>query len=172
MFHRVLNTPLSLSIRQRFWFLIMVQQSWWSMHMSSQPSVNKFYKEIQIVIIVITRLIVTNIILLTKIFCNCLLFCNCPLSVTCNLPLLKDNSFNKKVLTGFMWLTSNHMFGSGDFWDQLPSWFLETLKLSSFFSSNFKIFKNAIQQFIPNCLPKHMTTNINFLCLNLTALKC
>ena len=62
---------------------------------------------------------------------------------------------------GLVWLTSNHMFGSGDFWDKSPSWFLKILKLPSFYSGNFNIFKNTIGQFIPNCPPKHVITNTN-----------
>ena len=60
-----------------------------------------------------------------------------------------------------MWLTSNHMFGSGDFGDKLPSWFLKILILPSFYSGNFKIFKNVLEQFIPNRPPKHVITSIN-----------
>ena len=53
--------------------------------------------------VIITQLIVIKIAPLTELFCNC--------------PLLKDISFNTKFL-GLVWLTSNHMFGSGDFWDK------------------------------------------------------
>ena len=48
------------------------------------------------------------------------------------------------------------MFGSGDFGDKSPSRFLNTLKLLSFHSGNFKIFENALGQFIPNRPPKHV----------------
>ena len=64
-----------------------------------------------------------------------------------------------------MWLTSNHIFGSGDFWDKSPSWFLKNLKLPSPYSGNFKIFKNALGQFIPNCPTKHVITSTIFLAI-------
>ena len=48
------------------------------------------------------------------------------------------------------------MFGSGDFWDESPSSFFKNLKLSSFYSGNSKILKNAPGQFIPNGPPKHV----------------
>ena len=48
------------------------------------------------------------------------------------------------MIVGLVWLTGNHMFGLGDFWDKLPSWFLKILKLPLFYSGNFKIFKNAL----------------------------
>ena len=51
---------------------------------------------------------------------------------------------------GLVWLTSSHMFGSGDFWDESPLWFLKTFKLPSFYLGNFKIFKKALGQYIPN----------------------
>ena len=64
-------------------------------------------------------------------------------------------SFNTKCLfVGLVRLISNHMFGSGNFWDKSPSWFLKTLKSSLFYSDNFKIFKSALgnlsQIAIPN----------------------
>ena len=62
--------------------------------------------------------------------------------------------FQYKVFFGLVWLTSNHMFGSGDFCDKSPSWLLKILKLLSFYSGNFKIFKNPQGQFIPNRPPK------------------
>ena len=54
------------------------------------------------------------------------------------------------------------MFGSGNFWDKPTSWFLKILKLISFCSSNFKIFKNAVGQFTANCPPKHVVTSTNW----------
>ena len=51
------------------------------------------------------------------------------------------------------------MFGAGDIWDKSPSWFLKIVKLPSFYSGNFKIFQNALGQFIPNCPPKHVITS-------------
>ena len=36
------------------------------------------------------------------------------------------------------------MFGSGNFGDKSPSWFLKILKLPSLYLGNFKIFKNVI----------------------------
>ena len=56
-----------------------------------------------------------------------------------------------------MWLTSNHMF------DESPSWFLKNLKLSLFYSGYFKIFKNALGQFIQNRPPKHVITSTNII---------
>ena len=51
-------------------------------------------------------------------------------------------TINGVMFVGLVCLTSNHMFGSGDFWDKSPSWFFKISKLSSLYSSNFKIFKN------------------------------
>ena len=85
----------------------------------------------------ITRFIVINIVPLAELFCNCPLF------------------------VGLVWLTSGHMFGSGNFWDKSPSWILNVLKMSSFYTGNFKFFKNALGQFIPNRPPKHMITSTN-----------
>ena len=78
------------------------------------------------------------------------------------------------MFVGLVWLTSNHMFGSDKFWDKSPSvileikklasfywWFLKTLKLPSFYSSNFKIFKNALGQFIQNFPSKHVIISTN-----------
>ena len=90
--------------------------------------------------------IVIDITPLTVLFCNCL--------------LLKDINFKAKCLVGLVWLTTNHMFGSGDFWDSHPR-FLKTLKLPSFYSGKFVIFKNTLGQFIPNRSPKHVITSIN-----------
>ena len=92
--------------------------------------------------VLITRLIIINTAPWTKLFCNCRLFCNCPLA-DLHLPAVKRYQFQYKVFVGSVWLTSNHMFGSGIYWDKWPSWFL-------------KIFKNAIGQFIPNRPPKHV----------------
>ena len=58
------------------------------------------------------------------------------------------------------------MFDSGDFWDKSYSWVLENLKLPSFYSGNFKIFKNVLEQFISNRPPKHVITSTN-LCIYL-----
>ena len=52
------------------------------------------------------------------------------------------------IFIGLVWLTSNQMFGSGDSWDISPSWFLKILKSLTFYSGNFKIFKNSLWQFI------------------------
>ena len=65
------------------------------------------------------------------------------------------------MFAGLVWLSSNHMLFSGNLWDKSPSWFLKTLKLRSFHSGNFKIFKNAIGQFIPNHTAKHVITSSN-----------
>ena len=36
------------------------------------------------------------------------------------------------MFVGLVWLTSNHMFGSGDFFDKSLMWFLKILKFQSF----------------------------------------
>ena len=54
---------------------------------------------------------------------------------------------------------SNHMFGSGNFWNKSTSWFLKILKLPLFHPGYFKIFKIALGQFIPNRPPKHLITS-------------
>ena len=51
------------------------------------------------------------------------------------------------------------MLGSGNFGMNHPRDFRQFLKLHSFSSGNFKIFKNSLDQFIPNCPLKHMVTN-------------
>ena len=51
------------------------------------------------------------------------------------------------------------MFGLGDFWDKQPSSFLKILIL---FSGNFKIFKNALGQFIPNRHLNYVIASINY----------
>ena len=55
-----------------------------------------------------------------------------------------------------MRLTSNHMFVLANFWDKSPSWFQKKLKLPLFYSGNFKFFKNALGQFIPNRPSNHV----------------
>ena len=55
------------------------------------------------------------------------------------------------------------MFGLGNFRNKWPSWFLKILKLHLLYSSNFKIFKNALGKFIPNRPPKHVITSTNFI---------
>ena len=72
-------------------------------------------------------------------------------------------TINGVMFVGLVCLTSNHMFGSGDFWDKSPSWFFKISKLSSLYSSNFKIFKNPFGQFIPNHPPKHVITTTNWI---------
>ena len=69
---------------------------------------------------------------LTVLFCNCLLFYKCSLLV---------------------WSTSNHMFGSGNFWDESASWFLKILKLFSFYSDNFKFSKMHLGNLSKTALP-------------------
>ena len=49
----------------------------------------------------------------------------------------------------------------GWFWDKSPSWFLKILKLPSFYSGNFQIFKNALGEFIPNRPLKYVITSTN-----------
>ena len=51
------------------------------------------------------------------------------------------------------------MLGSGNFGMNHPRDFRQFLKLPSFSSGNSKIFKNSLDQFIPNCPLKHMVTN-------------
>ena len=104
---------------------------------------------------IIARLIIViDIAPLMMLFCNCLLFCNCPL-VDCNCLLLKYISFNTKCF--YRWFLC-----SANFWDKSPLQYLEILKLPLFYSGNFKIFKNALGQFIQNCPPKHMITSRNY----------
>ena len=55
------------------------------------------------------------------------------------------------------------MFVSCNFWDKQPSRFLKNLKLPSFYLGNFKIFKNALRQFIPNRAPNYVITSTNFI---------
>ena len=59
-------------------------------------------------------------------------------------------------------LTSNDMFGLGDFWDKSPSWFLKILKLLSLYLGSFKVFKNVLGQFITNRPSKHLITSTNY----------
>ena len=103
-----------------------------------------------------------DIVLLTVLFCNCLLFSNRPLA-DLQLPALKRYQVQYKVFVGLVWLTSNDMFGSSNFWDKSPSWFLKNLKLLLFYLGNFKIFKNAHGQFIPNRPLKHVSTSTNWI---------
>ena len=58
------------------------------------------------------------------------------------------------MFDSLVWLTSNHMFGSDNFWDKSP--------LSpSFYSGNSKFLKNALGQFIKNHPSKHVMTSTN-----------
>ena len=63
------------------------------------------------------------------------------------------------MFVGLVWLTGDHMLGSGNFGMNHPRDFRQFLKLPSFSSGNSKIFKNSLDQFIPNCPLKHMVTN-------------
>ena len=68
------------------------------------------------------------------------------------------------MFAGFVWLTSNHVLGSGDFWDKSLSvffFFFLILKLPSFYTGNFKIFKNTLGKFIQNRPPKRVITSNN-----------
>ena len=103
--------------------------------------------------VMFTPLIAINIAPLTVLFCNWVMFYNCL--------LLKGISFNTKFLLVSCEKTRNHMLGSDDIRDHLPSWFLKILKLSSFYSGIFKIFKKAVGQFLPNRSPKNMITSTN-----------
>ena len=91
----------------------------------------------------ITRLIVIDIAPLT------LLFYNIPLADLW-LPAVKRYYFQYKLFLGFVWLTSNHIFGSGDFWHKWPSWFSKILKLPflNFFFGQFRHFQkfNRMQE--------------------------
>ena len=92
-------------------------------------------------------------------WCNHTVDCNQHCTVNkVNCPLLKDISFNT-VFVGLLWLTSNHMLGSGDFGDKSPLWFLKILKLPLFHSGNFEIFKNALEKFNPNHPSKLVITS-------------
>ena len=67
------------------------------------------------------------------------------------------------MFLGLVWLTSNNMFVSDDFGDKSPSWFLKILKIkTSFYLGNFKIFKNALGQFIPNGPLEHVITSRHY----------
>ena len=82
----------------------------------------------------------------------------------CNWPLLKDISLKYKVFDGFRWLTSNQIFGSVDFWDISPLWFLNIFESHHRFTrAIIKIFKNTLGQFFTNGPPKRMVTSTNFL---------
>ena len=97
-----------------------------------------------VIITIIIRLIVNDIAPLTMLFLIILCFA-IALSLIYKFPLSKDISFIQyKVLIGLVWLTSNHMFGSGNFWDKSPSRCLKILKLLLFYSGNFQNFKNAL----------------------------
>ena len=63
------------------------------------------------------------------------------------------------MFVGLVWLTGDHILSSGNFGMNHPRDFRQFLKLPSFSSGNFKIFKNSLDQFIPNCPLKHMVTN-------------
>ena len=51
------------------------------------------------------------------------------------------------------------MFGLGDFGAKSPLSFLKIMKLLSYYSGNFKTFKNALGHFISNCPPKRVITS-------------
>ena len=106
---------------------------------------------------IITRLIEIDIAPLTVLFCNYSLFRHCPLADLW-LHALKRYQFQYNFFVGLVWLTSNYMSVSGDFGDKSHSWFLKNLKLPSFYSVIFKIFKNALGKFIPNLPPKYVIT--------------
>ena len=56
----------------------------------------------------------------------------------------------------------NHVFGLSNFCDKYPHDFWKfwncSISLPLLYSSNFKIFKNSVGQFIPNRPPKHVAT--------------
>ena len=121
----------------------------------------RLIKHLILITLIITRLIVIDITPLTMVFCSCPLFCNYPLA-DLQLSAVKRYYFQYKVFVGLVLLTSNYMFHSGNFRDKSTSWFLKILKLPSFYSGNFKFFKNALGQLIPNCPSKHVITSTNF----------
>ena len=47
----------------------------------------------------------------------------------------------------------------GQFWYESSSWFSTIFKVTLVFLGQFQIFKNSLDQFIPNCPLKHMVTN-------------
>ena len=49
----------------------------------------------------------------------------------------------------------------GKIWGWTALLIFENLKLPSFFTSNYKIFKNELGQFIPNCPSKQVITSTN-----------
>ena len=63
------------------------------------------------------------------------------------------------MFVGLVWLTSNHIFGSGNFWDKSRTWFLKILKVPRFAWTILKFFKNLPGQFISNRPPKHVITS-------------
>ena len=79
-------------------------------------------------------------------------------SLICNSQL-----FHCKVFVGLVWLIRNHMFGSGNLWDKLPSGFLKFSKLPLFYSGEFTIFRNALGNFTPNRPPKHVITSTYYI---------
>ena len=58
------------------------------------------------------------------------------------------------MFVDLVWLTSNHMFGSPNFGDKSPFWFLKILKLASFYRAISKFSKmhsgNLSQIALPN----------------------
>ena len=54
------------------------------------------------------------------------------------------------------------MFGSGNFGINHFHDFGKNLELLPFYSGSFKIFENALWQFIPNFPPKHVISKTNF----------
>ena len=65
------------------------------------------------------------------------------------------------MFVGFVRLTSNHIIWFGTFLGKITLVIFENLKLSSFYSGNYKLFKNALAQFIPNRPPKHVVISTN-----------
>ena len=94
-----------------------------------------------------------------ELFCNYPLFC-IYLPLICNFPLLKILVSIQSV-SWFGVINSNRMFASANFWDKLFSWFLKILKLSLFYTDNFKTFKNSLGLFIFNRPHKHVITRTN-----------
>ena len=124
-------------------FLTLFGSRFFALIMSSKKAYVRFFITISLsllpifkIMLLITRLIEIDTVPSTVLFCNArLLICNC-------LPL-KDINFNAKCVLVCVWLTSNHMFVSGNFGNKSPSWFLKNLKLPSFYLDIFKNFEKC-----------------------------
>ena len=136
MIHRKNPWKLETVIKTCF---SVIKQHWKKMEQSPQSMQNfvrkmkQFVKKYYITWLT-TQLVVIEIAPLTLVFCNWALV---------DLPAVKRYQFQYKVFVGLVWLTSNHILSSRNFWYK----FLKFLKLPPFYSRNSKIFKNALGQF-------------------------